>query len=222
MTLTGFSMNTELIAEEFENSETIAFFKSFAISSSIRIVFGVVIRENEKSSNRLILVSEQGDILVNYSKIHPFSYSKEDEYYIKGDKLGYCVHQGNHVGCTICYDLRFPELFQGLSTINDLIITIANWPQKRVEHWKALLKARAIENQSIMVGVNRTGTDGNGIHYENSSCVFDQNGTLLQPILTDNLLEIYDLDINAVKLTRAIFPVKNDRRNELYKTFFND
>jgi len=221
MTLTGFSMNTKLIAEEINNSETILFFKNLAIRYSIAIVFGVVIKDEIMSSNRLVLISNWGEIQVNYSKIHPFSFSGKDKFFIKGNKLGQCIFDKIRVGFTICYDLRFPELYQGLSAINDIIITIANWPQKRIEHWKTLLKARAIENQSIMVGVNRTGTDGNEIHYEKSSCIFNQNGKLLQPILCDDLLEIYDLEIDAVKLTRTTFPVKNDRRNEFYKTFYD-
>ncbi len=221
MTLTGFSMNTAKIAEKLKGSETIDFFQQLALKNNIAIVFGVVVEERDRASNRLLLISPNGDIKVNYTKIHPFSYSSEDKYYTKGQNLGQTIFKGINLGFSICYDLRFPELYQGLSEFSEVIITIANWPKKRIEHWEALLKARAIENQSIMVGVNRIGTDGNGIEYVKSSMVFSEAGYMIEPEFTLENADIYNIDTNSVSLSRSEFPMKNDRRKSLYKTFYD-
>jgi omega-amidase len=222
MTLTGFSMNMDMISENITHSETISFFKQLAYKNAIAIVFGVVIKGEVKSSNRLIFISETGEIIINYAKIHPFTFSNEDQYFSKGNEIGQCKYKGVQFGFGICYDLRFPEIYQRLSELSEVIITIANWPKKRIEHWETLLKARAIENQSIIIGVNRTGCDGNGIEYIKSSIIFNENGVLLDPIYSLNNVDIYDLEPNKVGTVRKEFPVKNDRRKDLYKNFYND
>ncbi len=218
MTLTGFSMNTELIGEKQDQSETIEFFSQQAKSNKIGIAFGVVFFRGDKATNNLIIVDENGVLLTSYAKIHPFSFSGENEFYLGGEKICSCKIGEANIGLTICYDLRFPEIFQYLSRECNLLLTIANWPEKRVNHWITLLQARAIENQSFMVGINRTGTDGNKLRYVKSSVVFGPIGEKLIPNHSFRDLDIFDLPLDSIKSVRASFPVKQDRKSELYKS----
>jgi len=218
MTLTGFSMNAEEIAEIFENSNTISWFAKQAQKFKINMVFGVVLKSNLRAKNHLIFVSKDGKLLVNYAKIHPFSFSGESKFYDGGSEIKFIEFANSILGFTICYDLRFPELFQALSNKSDIIINIANWPKKRVNHWRLLLNARAIENQVFMVGVNRTGIDGNGLEYEKSSLIFDPNGDKINPIFSSDSLDVFNINPFDIKDFRNSFPVKNDRKIELYRS----
>jgi len=217
MTLTGFSMKSREIAEDIDGSETIEFFRKMALEYFITIVFGIVLFSSENPTNNLFAISPEGKILVKYTKIHPFTYSSEDKYYTKGNELAECTIGGITFGYAICYDLRFPELYQALSKQSKIIITIANWPKARVGHWKVLLRARAIENQSVCIGVNRVGEDGNGIEYVKSSFVFDQSGNMILPEFSENEFDVFDIDVAKVNEERDRFPIKNDRRIDLYK-----
>ncbi len=100
----------------------------------------------------------------------------------------------------------------------NIIVNIANWPAKRVDHWNTLLKARAIENQVFMIGVNRTGTDGNGLEYVESSQIIDANGQIVKPKTNVDNMAIYNINVSKVSEHRESFPVKNDRQVEFYKS----
>lgn len=218
MTLTGFSMNTDKTAEDIENSESISWFKTQAKSQNLNIIFGVVLKSGMKAKNYLYFIDKNGFVLTDYAKIHPFSYSAENQFFLEGNELKYTMLLNKYmIGCSICYDLRFPELFQALSKHCEVIVNIANWPQKRVDHWRTLLKARAIENQIFMIGVNRTGVDGNNIEYVKSSTIFDANGIELIPFHSSEVLDIYDVAFDEVNMLRDKFPVKKDRKIEFYK-----
>jgi omega-amidase len=218
MTLTGFSMNIGLIRENTVHSATLDFFSYQAKMNNICIAFGVVFEKDEKATNNLVIVDNNGAILSNYAKIHPFSYSGENNFYLGGSELVSTVISNANVGSTICYDLRFPDIFQYLSKDCNIILNIANWPERRIMHWLSLLQARAIENQIFMIGVNRTGIDGNNIKYIKSTVVFDPLGEKINPSFSDADLDLYDLHLDMVKSIRDSFPVKNDRRIELYKS----
>jgi len=118
---------------------------------------------------------------------------------------------------TICYDLRFPELYSTLAKDCDLVVNIANWPQRRVAHWRRLLQARAIENQVFMVGVNRTGTDGNGFVYERSSGVVNPNGEFLSPGATAGEVDWYEVRRQELLDFRQGFSTRQDRRSDFYR-----
>lgn len=216
MTLTGFSNNIKVISENPENSETIKQFSNLAKEFNISVIFGVVIEDNEKALNKCLFIDSFGNVLSDYSKIHPFSFSKEDRYFNAGNKLSMVEFKNFKIGLTICYDLRFPELYSSLAKDCDLIINIANWPSKRVDHWNTLLKARAIENQIFMVGVNRTGIDGNGLEYIESSNIFNANGEKLEFEKYEDM-KIYDININFTKEFKHKFNTVNDRKVEFYK-----
>lgn len=216
MTLSGFSNNISKTAEKEENSETIEKFSNLAKENSIAIVFGVVIEDKDKALNKLIMVDKDGQIIANYAKIHPFTFANEDKYFNSGDKLVVVNFEGMNIGLTICYDLRFPELYSSLGSRCDLIVNIANWPSKRIEHWNTLLKARAIENQIFIAGVNRIGIDGNGLEYVESSNVFNANG---EPLLFKEYedMKIYEIGTNWTIEFKRKFNTTNDRKIEFYK-----
>lgn len=177
MTLTGFTMNIETNSEEKSNSFTIKSFQKLAEMSNIAIVFGLIIKENNKAKNSLYFIDERGEILESYSKIHPFSFVNEDKYFEAGNDAKAIEYKNIKFGLSICYDLRFSNLYQHYTLQNtDCIINIANWPSKRIDHWNTLLKARAIENQQFVIGVNRIGIDGNNLKYNESSAIYNANG----------------------------------------------
>jgi omega-amidase len=216
MTLTGFSTNIMFTAEDENTSETVKFFSALAKKYSIALIFGVVIKDGDKAFNKAIFINKQGDLIGDYSKIHPFSFAGEDKYFNGGNKLSVVNFEDMNIGLTICYDLRFPELYSTLSEKCDVIINIANWPAKRVDHWNTLLKARAIENQLFVIGVNRIGIDGNELEYRESSNIFNANGEQLE-FEQINDMKIYDLDINWTKSFKLKFNTTNDRKVEFYK-----
>lgn len=216
MTLTGFSTNISLIAEDKSSSITIKKFSHLALSYNIAIIFGLVIQDGEKALNQLIFINKQSEILSIYSKIHPFTFSGENKYFNAGNSLSIANFMDLKIGFTICYDLRFPELYSALGSQCDIIINIANWPSKRVDHWSTLLKARAIENQIFIVGVNRIGVDGNGLEYVESSKIFNANGEILDFMLLDGM-KVYHIDNDWTNKFKANFNTQNDRKIDLYK-----
>lgn len=218
MTLTAFSMNTGVTAEDRTSSRTVELFKGLAKEIQIAIVFGVVFRDGEKATNNALIVDSAGDIKGSYSKIHPFSFAGEDKVFNGGSEIAFAKLGSMTIGLTICYDLRFPEIYSALGKYSDLIINIANWPAKRVDHWNALLKARAIENQVFIVGVNRTGGDAKGLEYVKSSQVINPNGELLSPVTSEDEIDIFDIDTEYIGRFKQTFSTTQDRKTALYKS----
>jgi predicted amidohydrolase len=213
MTLTGFSQKVYKIGEE--NGETIEWFKEQSNVHSIYTCFGHVEGKREKGKNNLSIVSSKGELITTYTKLHPFSYSGEDEFYYKGEQITLFNINEVKASAFICYDLRFPEIFQIASKKAELIIVIANWPESRRDAWITLLRARAIENQCFIAGVNRVGI-GDGIKYSGDSMVIDPKGNILVSSHEKEELLICDIDTEEVKNIRERFPYKKDRREELY------
>nr|WP_294680418.1 carbon-nitrogen family hydrolase [uncultured Anaerotignum sp.] len=215
MTLTGFTLNPEAYAEERASSQTMAFFREEAKKNHVAICYGLPVRENGVNTNHCILVDENGTELADYAKIHPFSFGAEAKHYVGGDALQLCKIKGVPVSPLICYDLRFPEPFQIASEQAHIITVIASWPTPRREHWMTLLKARAIENQCFLIGVNRSG-EGGGLSYIGDSMVVSPTGEVLAHVEGGNGLTIADLDLSEVSAYRQSFPVKADRKPRLY------
>lgn len=220
MSLTGFSVSNLALAEDLENSSSIRAIQKLAKEYQINIVFGLMTYKGDKKYNTCIAVNTKGEIEGNYEKIHLFSYSGEDELISGGNEVKSLCWKGGW-GLSICFDLRFPELYQELSKENLILINIANWPKARVNHWRTLLNARAIENQSFMIGVNRTGIDGNGLEYEESSCIFSPNGEKLDSSAVSDTIKIFDVDVEQAIQYRKSFPIKKDRQKGLYKEFYS-
>jgi predicted amidohydrolase len=220
MSLTGFSVSNLALSEKFENSNSIRAIQKLAKEHQINIVFGLMTSKKDKKYNSCIAVNAKGEIEGNYEKIHLFSYSGEDKLISDGNEVKSLSWEGGW-GLSICFDLRFPELYQELSKENLILLNIANWPKARVAHWRTLLSARALENQSFMIGVNRTGLDGNGLEYEESSGVFSPKGEKLEPFMVSETIKIYNLDLEEAIQFRKSFPIKKDRQKGLYKEFYS-
>ncbi len=161
-------------------------------------------------------------MLLDYAKIHPFSYSGEDKYFVGGDYQDFLYFKDFNISTAICYDLRFPEIFQAMSKKADMIIVPANWPAARLEHWNKLLMARAIENQCYIAGVNCVG-DIDGTNYAGGTKMINPQGDVMIPdeligYENDEAVFIYNLK-NDVEKIREAFPVKKDRRDDLYISF---
>lgn len=218
MTLTGFTMNTELAGEEMLFSPTLRFFKEMSVEYHIAVVFGFVEDFGKEYYNKLMLVSE-GRVVYEYDKIHPFNYGEEGKHYIGGHEVKTAELGGVWFSGFVCYDLRFPELFQAVADQADVIFVIANWPRVRVLHWETLLRARAIENQCYVIGVNRIGK-GNGLEYIESSMAFDPLGERLTKAHSRSELMVVSVDPSVTEHVRREFPFRADRRPELYETFY--
>lgn len=221
MTLTGFTMSPQTYGESAQNSTTVSFFQQQAKQNKIAIVFGVIFLTGSIAKNHCIVVDKNGNILANYAKIHPFSYGAEAKYYAGGDALAFCSLEGTTLSPFICYDLRFPEIFQAASKKSHLITVIANWPVARIAQWKILLQARAIETQSFLIGVNRSGKDRT-LTYTGDSMLVSPTGEILAHLTKINELSVVDIDPAQAAEYRKTFPMKSDRKEMLYCRFFTE
>jgi predicted amidohydrolase len=181
---TGFSMNPELLAEPM-NGLTVEWMKRLSIENKMIITGSLIIEEDKKYYNRLIWMMPNGTYGI-YDKRHLFAYSGEDKHYTAGNKRLITSVKGWKINVQVCYDLRFPvwarqnrDAAAEGSGEYDVLIYVANWPERRSHAWKTLLCARAIENQCYVIGVNRVGTDGNDISYSGNSLVIDPLGEVL-------------------------------------------
>lgn len=213
MSFTGFSMNTDIVKEA---GDTVRHMQSAAVLHQIVIGFGWVKDCGSKCENHYTVVDSAGTICSDYIKIHPFSYSGEDLKFQGGSALSCFSVNGIECSTFICYDLRFPEIFQAASKKAHVILVPANWPAKRSGHWQLLLRARAVENQAYILGINCTGDIG-GIHYAGDSCVIDPNGDERSVLHEEEGIIYFELTDDTEDFRKG-FPVKRDRREQLYKT----
>lgn len=153
-------------------------------------------------------------MISDYAKIHPFSFSGEDKKFQGGETINVYELNGVKFSAFICYDLRFPEIFQIASKEAHVIIILANWSEKRREHWKCLFRARAIENQVYIIAVNCVGEIG-GVHYSGDSCVINPNGDVLMECFDEENILTYQLQ-EDVDDYRRVFRVREDRREDIY------
>lgn len=213
MSFSGFTMDITSIPinEEY----ILNGIKQLSIKYDINIAIGYAVN-NKVASNKYVVVDYKGNILINYTKIHPFSYGEETKYYKNGEKICFCRLNDFVLSTFICYDLRFPEIFQLASCKANIISVAANWPEERSKHWITLLKARAIENQCYIIGVNRVGKDKN-LNYIGQSIIVDPNGEILNDIVTYEKLIIADLKIDEINNVKNKFDIKKDRREKLYR-----
>jgi omega-amidase len=218
MTLTGFSMNTAEIAEKFGESESVEAFRALAREYGLGIIVGIVLKKNTKPGNYAVFIDKSGEIACTYQKIHPFSFAGESDHFEAGREITRVDFESMNLGLTICYDLRFPELYSALGTNSDLIVNIANWPAKRRHHWDILLRARAIENQIFIVGVNRTGKDIAGLVFAKSSQIIGPNGENVEPIYSEEEIDIFEMNKEFTHNFKLGFSTVRDRNPEFYKS----
>ena len=218
MTLTGFSMNLEKIGENPSDSWSVSKMQQCAKENDIAIGFGwsaLPVLPDRKGTNRFTLIDKEGNKVTEYCKIHPFTYGGESESYVGGDKIVCVPFLGHTISLFICYDLRFPDIFQIASEKSDVMIVIANWPSVRSAHWQTLIRARAIETQSYVVGVNCYGSR-DGETYTGDSLAVDSIGSILGEISGKEGVLICDIDDRAWNL-RDKFNTRDDRRDDLYQ-----
>jgi predicted amidohydrolase len=209
---TGFSMRPELLAEPMEGP-TVAWMRATAARKKIILTGSVIIEEEGKYYNRLIWMLPNGQHGY-YDKRHRFAYAGENEQYSAGQKRLVASVKGWRILLLVCYDLRFPVWSRqaaedGLPEY-DLIIYVANWPQRRSHPWKTLLQARAIENQAYVIGVNRVGNDGNNIAHSGDSMIIDPLGEILYHEVDKE--DVFTLALQKEKLDaiRERFPFWKD------------
>lgn len=209
---TGFTMQPELYAETMDGS-TIQWMKSTAAAKRAIVCGSIAIKEDGKYYNRLVWMQPDGSFGV-YDKRHLFGYAHEDTHYTAGKKRLIAAAGGWKFNLQICYDLRFPvwarqQTADGAAEY-DVLIYVANWPQKRIDAWSQLLKARAIENQCYVIGVNRVGTDGNGIYHNGASAVYDAMGNPLLYSEEDEIHKTITLNKSHLQESREKFPFLKD------------
>ncbi len=213
MFATGFSMDIPKVAEPADGP-TRQFLLDVAAANGVWVCGTVATRVDGdpegKARNRLVLAGPDG-AMTTYDKIHPFTYAREDESYVAGDRHVSVEVEGVRVSFFVCYDLRFADEFWALAHNTDLYVVSASWPEARRHHWKSLLVARAIENQAYVAGLNRVG-EGDGLVYAGDSAVIDPLGETLGSAARGEALVVVDVDPTVVADTRERFPFLADRR----------
>ena len=211
MFTSGFTMNASSVAETMDG-ETIQWLKQLAKEKQTAITGSLVIIENEHYYNRLVFVEPSGKI-TPYDKRHTFTLAGEHKVYTAGRKKVVFEYKGWKICPLICYDLRFPVWARN-SEDYDLLIYVANWPKIRISAWDNLLKARAIENMSYCIGVNRVGLDGNNYEYTGHSAAFDVLGNRVDTIPEkEEAIDMVTLEKDHIKRYREKLGFLKDRDN---------
>jgi predicted amidohydrolase len=207
----GFSMATDRLAEP-PDGPTTAWLAGQADRHGIWICGSLpeLAPGADRPANQLVLAGPGGSVH-RYAKIHPFSYSGEETRYRAGTDRVTVDIDGLRVSLFVCYDLRFADEFWSLAADTDLYVVPANWPASRAHHWRSLLVARAIENQSYVVGVNRVGHGGK-LDYRGDSAIVDPMGEVLATAAGIETVLIADVEPSVVRATREHFPFMADRR----------
>lgn len=213
MFTTGFSMRARDLAESMED-ETVRWMKKMSAEKKAIIGGSIIAREGEHYFNRFLWVLPDGG-LGHYDKRHLFAYAGEDAHYTPGNRRLIASVKGWRINLQICYDLRFPVWARQSPSGNgeaeyDLLVYVANWPEKRVHAWKTLLQARAIENQCYVAGVNRVGEDGLGIAYSGESMVVDPLGEVLYTRKQEEDISTITLSKKTLEETRNRLPFLRD------------
>ena len=221
MFTTGFSMQPTKFAEKMDGI-TIEWMARIASEKKIIITGSIMIEENGNYYNRLIWMLPNGQIGY-YDKRHLFSYGNEQNHYTPGSKRLIASVKGWKINLQVCYDLRFPVWArQTPSTLVkaedevaefDVLLYVANWPQRRMHPWKTLLTARAIENQCYVIGVNRVGNDGNNIYHSGESMVVDALGETLYYKKEEEDIFTITLQKESLQTVRNTFPFLKDADN---------
>lgn len=204
---TGFLGDSDL-PEEDMHGPTVEWMQSMAAEYDAAVAGSIVVVEQGQRFNRLVFV-EPGGRFESYDKRHLFAFGGENRRYTAGDSRVVINYRNWRICLQVCYDLRFPAWCRNRDDY-DLMLLVANWPAKRLQHWLSLLEARAIENQAWVIGLNRVGKDGNGIHYPGRSVVFDPAGAAIADLGDQECTQAVELDLDLLRQIRTQFPFQND------------
>ena len=215
MFATGFSMDVAQI-DEGAGRASERFLAGLARERELHVLAGVVNRGGDaRGRNEAVFFGPDGSERARYCKLHPFSYSGEAQHYAAGKGIVTFEWAGATVAPLICYDLRFPEAFRAAVRRGaQMFIVIANWPAPRETHWLTLLRARAIENQAFVVGVNRCGHDPH-LAYSGHSLIVDPRGEILADAGSGEGLARAEIDLSVLEAYRRSFPALADMRPDL-------
>lgn len=182
--------------------------KWMASQSASALILGSCANKEKNIFYNSLLGYHQQKEICNYKKTHTFV-GEEQTFYTRGDKQSIIDFKGWKISLNICYDLRFPVWCRTQEA--DIMIFSANWPKPRAEHWQTLLKARAIENQCYVIGVNRIGKDNNGLEFQGDTLVFDYNGKEMLNFKDKEGVDIVELSKKSLSKHRKEFPFLADR-----------
>jgi len=207
---TGFSMNLAATAEP-ENGPTEQFLREMAAQYQCCVIGGVVTQADEgRGMNQALALAPDGSLLTRYTKNYPFSMGGENHVHHAGTAISLFNWQGLHIAPLICYDLRFPEVARSAVRAGaEVLVFIAAWPVKRIQHWSTLLQARAIENQAYVIGVNRCGTDPE-FTYTGRSIVVDPHGLIIADAAEQERVISTQIDPAVLRGWRTQFPALRD------------
>jgi predicted amidohydrolase len=205
---TGFSMQPEKFAETMDGP-TVEWMRRMSAEKKVILTGSLMIKEEEKYYNRLIWMLPNGE-LGYYDKRHLFAFAGEDQHYSAGNKRLIASVKGWKINLQICYDLRFPVWARQQGDEYDVLLYVANWPEKRSHAWKTLLTARAIENQCITMGVNRVGLDGNNIAHSGDSLIVGPLGEVLYHCAYEEAIFTITLQKEEITNARTQFPFWKD------------
>jgi predicted amidohydrolase len=214
MAFTGFSMKVDRVADTAAREAETAML-ALARNHRCWVIGGLVRRAADgRGTNAAVLCSPDGAVVGSYAKIHPYSHGGEDRFYAAGHDVVVWPCGPHQLSPMICYDLRFPEIFRTAARRGaTLLVVIANWLETRHEHWPLLLRARAVENEAWVVGVNRCGRDRrNG--YRGGSCLIDPTGQVVAQAGEGEGVLVAEADLERVRAVRESFPVLDDLRPE--------
>jgi predicted amidohydrolase len=208
MFTTGFTMNARQLAEA-DNDRTMNWLKSKAKLKNADIMGSVIIKDHDAFFNRLFWIQKNGNI-IRYDKRHLFRMADEHKIYTAGRKRSMGQINGWTIFPLVCYDLRFPVWSRQQNESFDLMVYVANWPERRSSHWRLLLQARAVENQAYVVGVNRIGKDGMDIYYRGDSAIIDPLGNIIKQEADIEFIHTETLSRDKLEKYRRKFPVWMD------------
>nr|WP_294893985.1 amidohydrolase [uncultured Pedobacter sp.] len=208
MFTTGFTMNAEALAEEMDG-KSMKWMHEKANRYDAVVTGTLIIKENGNFYNRLIWMNPDGTYQY-YDKKHLFGMANENEVYTAGNKKLMVDFKGWKIMPVICYDLRFPVWLRNHGELYDLLLVVASWPEKRAQHWNTLIPARAIENQSYIIALNRVGHDGNEIYYCGDTTCLDPNGKVVYYKRDEEDLYTFTIYKNEVQKTRDLMPFLKD------------
>lgn len=204
---TGFLGDSDLPTEDM-NGPTVEWMTEIASQHGCAVAGSAVITEEGLRYNRMIFATPDG-VAGHYDKRHLFAFGGENRRYTAGVERVILNYRGWRINLQICYDLRFPTWCRNRNDY-DLMLLVANWPSVRAHHWSVLLEARAIENQTWVIGLNRVGQDGNGLDYPGQSVVHDPLGNCIANLESKETARLVDLDLADVEKTQTRFPFLAD------------
>ena len=205
---TGFTMKPRDLAEDM-NGRTVSAMSEWASRLNAFIAGGIIVSADGRFFNRIVITDPDGGAIY-YDKKHLFRMSGEDGVYEPGRANITTRIRGWRVRPFICYDLRFPVWTRNIGNEYDVAFFAANWPSERLHHWETLLRARAIENQCYVVGVNRTGEDGNGVRYPGGTSIVDYSGNVMFSAGSGNCIHTDELSFMKLEEYRRGFPAWMD------------